>query len=50
VLTIKEVALATIEKMPENSSSEEIRYEINFIAQILKGLQDSEEGRTITTE
>lgn len=50
MLTIKEVALTAIAKMPENSTSEEIMYEINFIAQVLKGLNDSKEGKTITTE
>lgn len=27
-----------------------IKYEINFVAQVLEGLRASEEGRTITTE
>ncbi len=36
--------------MPENSSLEDIMYEINFVTQVLEGLKASEEGRTITTE
>ena len=36
--------------MPEDSSVEDIMYEIDFIAHVLEGLEDSEEGRTITTE
>ena len=47
---LKDVSIETIKKMPEDSSVEDIMYEIDFIAHVLEGLKDSEEGRTITTE
>ena len=45
-----DVSIETLRRMPENSSLEDIMYEINFVAQVLEGLKASEEGRTITTE
>lgn len=45
-----DVSIETLKRMPENSSLEDIMYEINFVAQVLEGLKASEEGRTITTE
>lgn len=36
--------------MLEDSSVEGIMYEIDFITRVLEGLNDSDEGRTITTE
>ena len=47
---LKDISIETIRRMPENSSTEDIMYEIDIIAHVLEGLKDSEEGRTITTE
>lgn len=49
MLALKEVVLAAIAKMPENITSEDFINEINFIAQVLKGLKDIKEGRTMAT-
>ena len=47
---LKEISIETIRKMPEESSAEDIMYEIDVIAHVLEGLKDSEEGRTIEME
>ncbi len=47
---LKEISIDTIRRMPENSSAEDIMYDVYIVAHILEGLKDSEEGRTITTE
>ncbi len=36
--------------MPEECSLEDIMYEINFVAQVLDGLEDAENGRLLTTD
>ena len=48
--SIKEAALETIKQLPDECSIEDIMYEINFIAQVLDGLKDAEEGRLLTSE
>jgi predicted transcriptional regulator len=48
--TIKDAAIEALKRMPDECTVEDIMYEINFIAQVLEGLRDAEEGRTITTE
>jgi predicted transcriptional regulator len=47
---LKEASIETIRKLPDSCSVDDIMYEINFIAQVLEGLKDAEEGRIITTE
>lgn len=47
---LKEVSIETIKKLPDNCSVDDIMYEINFVAQVLEGLKDAEEGKVITTE
>ncbi len=47
---LKEATIETIKRLPDNCSLEDIMYEINFVAQVLEGLKDAEEGRTLTTE
>ncbi len=47
---LKEVAIETIKRLPDESSLEDIMYEINFVAQVLDGLKDAEAGRLVTTE
>lgn len=42
--------METIKKLPDDCSVDDIMYEINFIAQVLEGLKDAEQGRIITTE
>jgi predicted transcriptional regulator len=48
--SLKEITLETIKRLPEESSLEDIMYEINFVAQVLEGLKDAEQGKLLTTE
>ena len=48
--TIKEAAIETIKQLPDDCSLEDIMYKIDFIAQVLDGLKDAEEGKFLTTE
>jgi len=48
--SIKETAIETIKKLPDGCSLKDIMYELNFVAQALDGLKDSEKGNTISTE
>jgi predicted transcriptional regulator len=47
---LKEVAIETIKRLPDECSLEDIMYEIDFVAQVLEGLKDAETGRLLTTE
>jgi len=47
---LKNVAIERLKKLPDDVSLEDIMYEINFIAQVVEGLKDAEQGNTITTE
>ncbi|HSV99066.1 MAG TPA: hypothetical protein VLI39_02770 [Sedimentisphaerales bacterium] len=46
-MTTKEIALKTIEQLPENASWEDIQERINFVAGVRKGLRELDEGRGI---
>ena len=46
-MTTKEIALKTIEQLPENVSWEDIQERINFIAGVHKGLCELDEGKGI---
>ena len=47
---LKEASIEAIKRLPDNCISEDIMYEIHFIAQVMEGMKDAEEGRIITTE
>ncbi len=47
---LKEATVETIKRLPDGCSVEDIMYEINFVAQVLEGLKDDEEGKLLTTE
>ncbi|GBD95367.1 MAG TPA: hypothetical protein ENG83_10705 [Nitrospirae bacterium] len=47
---LKEATIETIKKLPDECSLEDIMYEINFVAQVLEGLNDAEKGNLLTTE
>lgn len=47
---IKEAAIETIKRLPDECSVDDIMYEINLIAQVLDGLKDAEDGKLLTTE
>ena len=48
--SLKELTIETIKRLPEECSVEDIMYEINFVAQVVAGLKDAEDGNVITTE
>ena len=47
---LKDAAIKTIKRLPDGCSLEDIMYEIDFVAQVLEGLKDAEDGRVLTTE
>lgn len=47
---LKEATIETIKRLPDNCTLEDIMYEIHFGAQVLEGLGDAEDGKTLTTE
>jgi predicted transcriptional regulator len=47
---LKEVAIETIKRLPDECSLEDIMYVIDFVAQVLEGLKDAEAGKLLTTE
>ena len=47
---LKELTIETIKRLPDECSLEDIMYRLNFIAQVLEGLKDADEGRVISTE
>ena len=46
-MTTKEIALKTIEQLPEDASWEDIQERINFVAGVHKGLRELDEGKGI---
>ena len=46
-MTAKEIAIQTIQGLPENVTWEDIQERINFIAGIRKGLREIEDGKGI---
>ena len=49
-MTSKEIAIKTIEQLPEDASWEDIQERINFIAAIRKGIRELDEGKGIPHE
>ncbi len=48
--SLKEAALETIKRLPDQCSLEDIMHQINFIGQVLDGLKDAEDGKVVSTE
>ena len=46
-MTTKEIALKSIEKLPENASWGDIQDRINFIAGVRKGFNEIDQGKGI---
>lgn len=46
-MTSKEIALKTIEQLPENASWDDIQERINFVVAVRKGLSELDEGKGI---
>jgi len=47
---LRDLAVEAIKKLPENSSVDQIMYEVSLVANVLEGLEDAEAGRVISTE
>ena len=47
-MTSKEIAIKTIERLPEDASWEDIQERINFIAAVRKGLRELDEGKGVS--
>ncbi|QWR77733.1 hypothetical protein [Candidatus Magnetomonas plexicatena] len=50
MILLKDAAIETIKRMPEECSAEDIMYKIDFVAQALEGLKDAESKRLLTTK
>ena len=46
-MTVKEIAIKTIHKLPDDASWEDIQERINFVAGVRKGLRELDEGKGI---
>ncbi len=49
-MTVKEIAIKTIQQLPPDATWEDIQERINFVAGVRKGLQELDEGRGIAHE
>lgn len=47
---LKDATIATIKRLPDGCSMEDIMYEINFVANVLEGLKDAENKELLSTE
>jgi len=47
---LKEASINRIKQMPDGISIDDIMYELNFIGQVLEGIQDADDGKVISTE
>ncbi|HDI52216.1 hypothetical protein DRP98_08205 [candidate division KSB1 bacterium] len=47
---LKETTIETIRRLPDGCSLEDIMYKINFVAQVIDGLKDAENGNLLTTD
>jgi predicted transcriptional regulator len=50
VMTTKEIALKTIQELPEKATWEDIQERINFIAAVGKGLEELDAGKGVPHE
>jgi predicted transcriptional regulator len=49
-MTTKEIAIRSIQELPENATWEDIRERINFVAGVRRGLRELDEGEGIPHE
>ncbi len=47
---LRDLAVEAIKKLPENSSVDQIMYEVSLVANVLEGLEDVEASRVISTD
>ena len=48
--SLKQTSIEIIKSLPDTTSLEEIMYRINLTAQVMEGLKDEQNGKTISTE
>jgi len=46
-MTVKEIAIKTIQQLPADATWEDIRERINFVAGVRKGLRELDEGKGV---
>lgn len=46
-MTTKQIAIHTIEELPENATWDDVQEQINFVAGVRKGLRELDEGKCI---
>ena len=46
-MTTKEIAIHTIEKLPEDATWDDVQERINFVVGVRKGLRELDEGKGI---
>lgn len=46
-MTTKEVAIHTLEELPENATWDDVQERINFVVGVRKGLRELDEGKGI---
>jgi len=49
-MTTKEIAIKSIQELPESATWEDIQERINFVAGVRKGLRELDEGKGIPHE
>ena len=49
-MTTKEIAIRSIQELPEGATWEDIQERINFVAGVRKGLRELDEGKGIPHE
>ncbi len=49
-MTTKEIAIRSIQELPEDATWEDIRERINFVAGVRRGLRELDEGKGIPHE
>ena len=49
-MTIKQIAIRSIEELPEDATWEDIKERINFMAGVRKGLRELDQGKGIPHE
>ena len=47
--TLKDATLDVIKGLPSTCSIEEIMYQINLVANVIEGINDVENGKTVST-
>lgn len=49
-MTTKEIAIRSIQELPEDATREDIQERVNFVAGVRKGLRELDEGKGIPHE